>query len=467
MSSKLDRAVKGAPPPDVSATSVAANPKPHPSPGAIRDPAPTPPDPTTLLPSSPPQIYLNLLVLEASLRAQYLHLLSRRRQNTSALTLLGLWLTYFTYAQFFRPRSDDSGLVGGSPYWIVDTIEKLSLTGGCVLAILFWATGQWERGVRWPRRWVAVTNRGLRGFNCKIVLLRQKWWRETLGNLVCALLPIGFIWPTFDSLVIGTPAGGGEYARVEYTAAEKRAMVRQGHQMPRQMEPAEEDVSPGGDVVKLLLLPKPFEAGFREDWEVFRTEFWEVENARRAELRKRVRSRQRLDAKRDGGWLWWTGWRGWPSRSRSRGEAAESAGSRPHSHAHTHSLQHQRELKERKRRSSALGQRMEREASHSRSSSRSSTVTVDDDGGASTRLRRRPASIRDGSAAASRPSPLAPPGSRPDTPALPASASPSSAQRGSGLRKQASSLSTASSDSKSSQESGEPVVGRAEPSMAG
>ncbi|KAF2101446.1 hypothetical protein NA57DRAFT_22247, partial [Rhizodiscina lignyota] len=285
----LDQIVKGAPPPNVSASNIAQ----------------TTSDPTALLPSSPPQIYLNLLILEASLRAQYLHLLSRRRQNTSALIILALWLAYFAYAQFLRPRNDGSGIVGGSPYWAVDTAEKMALMGGAVLAVLFWATGQWERGVRWPRRWIAVTNRGLRGFNCKIVVLKGRWWREGMGQLICLMLPLALFWPAFDGGVMGTPGNGGEYTRVEYTNTEKRAMLRMGQHVPRHMEPVEEDVSPGGDVVKLLLLPKPFTPDFRENWEIFRTEYWETENARRAELRKRVRARQREVAKKEGGWLWW------------------------------------------------------------------------------------------------------------------------------------------------------------------
>ena len=93
------------------------------------------------------------------------------------LLLLSLWLLNFFHAQFLRPRNDGTGVVGGSPYWLVDTLEKVALIAGCVMAILFWVTGQWERGVRWPRRWLGVTNRGLRGMNLKIVVLRRGWWR--------------------------------------------------------------------------------------------------------------------------------------------------------------------------------------------------------------------------------------------------------------------------------------------------
>lgn len=453
MSNKLDQIVKGAVPNNTSANALAQAAKPSPSqatPSLVRESSTDPIDPTSLLPSSPPQIYLNLLILEASLRAQYLHLLSRRRQNTSALTCLFIWTLYFFYAQCFRPRNDDSGIIGGSQYWVVDTMEKMALTGGAVTAVLFWATGLWERGVRWPRRWVAVTNRGLRNFHCKVVVLRGKWWRESLGQLFCLMVPLAVLWPGFDGGITGV-GGGGEFVKVDYTNAEKRQLLRQGHHVTRHMEPVEEDISSGGDVVKLLLLPKPFTPDFRENWEIFRTEYWESENARRNELRKRVRVRQREVAKQQGGWLWWTGWRGWPRfTSRSRSGTPEHAEHRPHSHIH--SLQHLREQKERKRRSSMLSQGFGRESSHSRSSSRSSTVTVDGEdkiikaSGTAVDGGRRRKTFRENSIS-SRPSPLTPAGSRPGTPTTGAVPTGTHSFRESTLKKQASALSTASTES--------------------
>src|SRR4051812_9237274 len=121
MSNKLDQLVKGAPPPHLAQQS-------HRSSGSITSTT-TPSDPTSLLPSSPPQIYLNLLILEASLRAQYLSLLSRRRQNAFVLLLLALYLGYTTYLVFLRPREDGSG-VGGSVYWVLDRCQKISWLGG-------------------------------------------------------------------------------------------------------------------------------------------------------------------------------------------------------------------------------------------------------------------------------------------------------------------------------------------------
>ncbi|CAD6505868.1 BgTH12-06800 [Blumeria graminis f. sp. triticale] len=127
--------------------------------------------------TSPPQIYLNLLILEASLRAQWLQLRTRRRQHTFFLALLAFWIAYFGYALFLAPREDGSG-VGGSIYWVIDVGEKICLIGGIITGILVWGTGQWERGIKWPRRWVYNTNRGLREFNCKVVIIKQSWWSE-------------------------------------------------------------------------------------------------------------------------------------------------------------------------------------------------------------------------------------------------------------------------------------------------
>ena len=273
-------------------------------------------DPLFNLPSSPPQIYLNLLILEASLRAQYLSLRERRRQYSFFLLLLAAWIVYFSYALFFRPREDGSG-VGGSIYWMVEMGEKLALMGGIVTALLVWGTGQWERGIRWPRRWLAVTNRGLRIMNTKVILVRGPWWRELLSYM-------SFLFPFF-------PSPAGNFCYVERHLVEKRSGKQQQPQQQHQQQHhhhhhhhhnqhhhhhdgdtglVEEDLNPGGDYLRLLLLPKTFSPEFRENWDDYRISFWEKENERRAQLREKLHERERLSAQRDGGFLWWFGlWR--------------------------------------------------------------------------------------------------------------------------------------------------------------
>jgi hypothetical protein len=285
----LDQIVKGAPPPNVSLPSVAAA-------AATISPPPTthaPTDPTSLLPSSPPQIYLNLLILEASLRSQFLTLRARRRQNTFVLIVLAIWVAYFVYCQFLRPRADGAG-VGGSEYWLVDVIEKVALLSGVVMGLLFKLTGQWERGVRWPSRWLRTTNRGLRGMNCKVVVLKGPWWRDILSHL-SFLFPIGSL--------VETP--GSNYQHIEYNHGERGTRTQSAKPRKEKIEIAEEDIAPGGDYIKILLLPKHFTPEFRDNWDTYRAEYWDLENSRRAELRQKFRTKQKQIAKQQNPWLWW------------------------------------------------------------------------------------------------------------------------------------------------------------------
>jgi hypothetical protein len=238
-------------------------------------------DPLAIVPSSPAQIYLNLLILEASLRSQYLLLRARRRQNTFFLLLLAGWNAYFFYALFLAPREDGSG-IGGSVYWVIEMGEKMAFMGGIVTGLLIWFTGQWERGVRWPRRFIGVTNRGLRTMNCKIVVIKGPWWKETLSHF-------GYLFPFYTS-------HGSSYHYVDAQPG-KRGVYDEELGLIR-----EEDLAPGGDCIKLLLLPKPFSADFRENWELYRTEYWEKENDRRAALLKRLKDREHQIAKVEGGW---------------------------------------------------------------------------------------------------------------------------------------------------------------------
>jgi hypothetical protein len=149
----------------------------------------------------------------------------------------------------------------------------------------------------------------------------------------------------------------------------------------------EEDLAPGGDYVKLLLLAKPFSPTFRENWELYRTEYWERENERRALLRAKVEEQDRRLAKQQYGWLWWLPWR--RVRHHRHDIAHKSHSLRPHnhhqqhhphqsSHSRSNSLQPSVDTKERRRRGSSVRR-------GSMSSSRSQTPILDADEAALTR----------------------------------------------------------------------------------
>jgi len=143
----------------------------------------------------------------------------------------------------------------------------------------------------------------------------------------------------------------------------------------------EEDLAPGGDIIKLLLLPKPFSPAFRENWDLYRTEYWERENERRRILLSKVQLQDKQLAKHQ------------PrpsifSRFRiGRAKAMPKDVEKSH-HSHSHS-QHKHTTgtsapEKRLRTSNSM-----RSGSHSRTSSRSSTPTPElEDGAPFSRPRR-------------------------------------------------------------------------------
>lgn len=376
----LDQLVKGSPAPSNRLRSLSApsaepltpsqESYPSGSPDSMTPSPSSTTDPLSTLPSSPPQIYLNLLILENSLRSQYLALRERRRQNTFFLLLLAAWITYFGYALFLRPREDGRG-VGGSVYWVVEMWERVALLGGVVTALLVWGTGQWERGIRWPRRWLAIANRGLRTMNTKVVVIRGPWWQEMLSYL-------SFLFPFSTPF---SPSAVGDFHYLDRPLSEKRG-GRTPHQYYYNIDPesglVEEDLSPGGDHIRLLLLPKLFSPEFRGNWDDYRTDFWDKENERRAQLRGKLRQKERQLAHLDGSWFWWIGL-GWKASRRRRLAAATlhrtiegDKGHRHNHHVHPSISKLAHDSKSPLRRSSRSG-------SHSRTPSRSSTPVDTDE----------------------------------------------------------------------------------------
>ena len=304
----LDQLVKGAPPSGTLAADASAaaelisrtsSPAPPPLERKDTDDAETASntpslDPLSTLPSSPPQIYLNLLILEASLRSQYLQLRARRRQFTFFFLVLAIWTGYFFYALFLRPREDGSG-VGGSVYWVIEMGEKVALMAGVITVALSWGTGQWERGIKWPRRWIGVTNRGLRTFNVKVVVIKGPWWKELFGHFA-------FLFPfTVFSSSAPTSCRYIDHPSSAVTNPEKRSFST----IDEDVSTVEDDLTPGGDHIKVLLLPKPFSPKFRGDWETYRLDYWEKENERRSILRQKLRNLKRQQAKERSPYFWW------------------------------------------------------------------------------------------------------------------------------------------------------------------
>lgn len=299
---------------------------PPPPPPPPPSPPPLPPlqpsNPLEAAPSAPPQIYLNLLILEASLRSQYLNHLSRRRKFTFFLVLLCLWTAFFGY-RFV--------VLGGSPYYYFSHFEKLGLGGGVGTGMLYYATGLYHKTIVEPRRFVSVANRGLRGFNVKLVkipLSYREWFCWWWGWYTFRPPPHPSSHPSHPSQqpsqhpsqhpsqphAAAAPRRPSSSTRrptppvpshshnapslSSMAALQRPLLARKDHRDRGNDTDAHDDDGddddeieeylPGGLHLKLVILPKGFSPDFREGWELYRTVYWDKENevrqARREEL---------------------------------------------------------------------------------------------------------------------------------------------------------------------------------------
>lgn len=309
---------------------------PHTAPAQSTHPASVPLPPTDpLTPSSPQQIYHNLLILEHSLRQQYLQLTLRRRKYTFFFSILLAWTGYFFHRCF---------LAAPTPYTTVSTLEWLAFTVGAVTIGLFYLTGLYARALVWPRKFVGNTNKGIRQFNIKLVAVRVGWW-DKMRYFWYELCPpekyvkeVPRVRRRRAGSFIGGPGrkgsvSGGLSGSVGKELSPRRHHTRitsvagsvissseddrphyGSHSAQEPLVVESEDLVPSGSHVKIVVLAKGFSAEFREGWEVYRDEYWEKENEFRARLRKELRAR---------GW-WWKRW--WEGRKKKDEGSAGSAG---------------------------------------------------------------------------------------------------------------------------------------------
>jgi len=312
--SKLDQDIKGTPDPTSVTAQNAASYVDTPSiqstskaPKSLKAPAP----PRNILdnhPTSPPTIYLNLLILEASLRQQYKKLHLRRRKYTFFLILLSLWTGVFFNAVY---------IVGPSPYSAVSTFQKLGLLGGIVTFLLFWMSGLYAKTMVWPRKFVANTNKGLRVFNVKLVVVRGSFWQRVAGWMEVLVVrhPLGWQyalnWKRIPPRPIAPPpklrrlssgSSGSTFRRsslagltgpgtpplpgVPPLSAAAAAIAQKTRSITNSTDASQDELDlenliPSRTHVKLVVMSKGFSADFREGWELYRTEYWNKENERR------------------------------------------------------------------------------------------------------------------------------------------------------------------------------------------
>jgi Spo7-like protein len=173
----------------------------------------------------PLQTFRNLLIMEQSLRQQYVAMAVSRRKHVLFFSFLILSSLYFGYAMFINP----------SIYRLVNFFDQLMFMASIVILGLFYLTGLYTKAFVYSPRFIHNANKGLRPFNVKLVRVPRTWKEYT----------ISLLWDP------------------RYASAQ-------------------------GRLVKLILSARAFNPEIVEGWEIYRNEYWERENIRKRRLKGSV-----------------------------------------------------------------------------------------------------------------------------------------------------------------------------------
>jgi hypothetical protein len=119
------------------------------------------------------QIFSTLIVMEESLRRQYIELSISRRRHVLFFSVLVLAAVYFSYGVFVSP----------SMYWVINIVDRLMAFTCYITLGLFYLTGLYHKAFVVAPRFILDANKGLRLFNVKLVRVPTTW-RETIGRTV-------------------------------------------------------------------------------------------------------------------------------------------------------------------------------------------------------------------------------------------------------------------------------------------
>ncbi|OBA16722.1 uncharacterized protein OGAPODRAFT_37259, partial [Ogataea polymorpha] len=201
------------------------------------------------------KIFKNLLILEESLRQQNVEQKLLRRKYFSFF--ISMIVVLFLSGYRLLSTVDSSYIRFATQ--IVFIIDVVTL-------LLFYLSGEYHRTIVRPRKFVVITNKGLRQLNIRLVKVRVGMYDALLVVLKsCFLIPIRAL--KMQTVYLS------KVVRVSSVAKFRNWLV--------ELEIKLATSNAGVTDVKVVLNPRVFSTDIREQWELYRNEFWNKETMRR------------------------------------------------------------------------------------------------------------------------------------------------------------------------------------------
>lgn len=200
------------------------------------------------------KIFRNLLILEESLRQQVIQQRTLRRKYVTFLAVLCSLIagvTHHLYVSQYR-----------GPFRVLLQLLLLMLV---VTLLLYHLSGEYQKTIVLPRKFLSSTNKGLRQLNVRLVKIKTTYADSSadlireFGLFLCSMA-LKFCHTAFPSMILNP----NSKLEIWLVLAQLRCQPRFGL-----------------NDVKLVLIPRSFSTDIREGWELYRNEFWVNEGVRR------------------------------------------------------------------------------------------------------------------------------------------------------------------------------------------
>lgn len=210
--------------------------------------------------SMPPsgKVFRNMLILEESLREQVIQQRAMRRKYLIFLALLCSIIAGLAHHLFILDASVSST---GTTRLIL----KFFLISTVITLLLYHLSGEYQKTIVLPRKFLSSTNKGLRQLNVRLVKIKTPL-ADKITDLIreLSLFVVNFGLEFFHKISPSSIQNKDSKIEVFLVTCQSQCQPRIGV-----------------TDVKLLLNARVFNVDIREGWEIYRSEFWINEGVRR------------------------------------------------------------------------------------------------------------------------------------------------------------------------------------------
>lgn len=205
------------------------------------------------------KIFRNLLILEDSLREQVIQQRALRRKYLTFLFVLCSLIAIIGHRLYFSSDALSA---------TIRVVLQFTLLALLVTLMLYHLSGEYQKTIVLPRKFLSSTNKGLRQLNIRLVKIKTPFLdgiTDTIRELV--LYSVTYCLSFLHYMNPSTKGNPNSKLELLLVSLQLRSQPRTG-------------ISD----VKLVLNARVFNLDVREGWELYRSEFWAQEGVRRRQL---------------------------------------------------------------------------------------------------------------------------------------------------------------------------------------